>query len=153
MRVQGIGPPSASLVFVTELPEEWDTLTPFLNGTDLPTSDWVFLTHLMREDDWPDLEMELNITRPDTIVTIGPAVTRAFLGEIDMENSYGSPYQVGCFVVFPAHSPVHEVEFACDMLRLSLYVDGARLFRPPVVIAPAMPQVPRPPLGQSRLDL
>jgi hypothetical protein len=148
MRVQGVGPPFASLAFITDLPEEWPALTPFLNGTDLPARDAVFLTTFMSPADWEDLELELNLTRPATIVTLGPEVTRAFLGDRDMENLYGHPYQVGCFVVFPAHAPIEEVEFACDLLRLSLYLYGQPT-TPVTPITPVTPQTRR----QPTLDL
>jgi len=148
MRIQGEGPPTASLAIVTELPEEWPSLHPFLNGTDLPARDTVFLTSLLSPTDWEDLELELNLTRPDTIVTLGPVITRAFLGEVDMDSVYGTPYQVGCFVVFPAHAPLESVEFACDLLRLSLYLYGQPT-------TPVTPVTPTPPASttQPRLDL
>jgi hypothetical protein len=148
MRVQGIGHPSALLAFITELPEEWPALDPFLNGTDLPARDQVFLTTLMSHADWEDLELELNLTRPDLLIPIGPAVTRACLGDIDMDSSYGTPYTVGGFVVFPAHAPAEEVEFACDMLRLSLYLQSPP--RPAEVPAPT--PTPKTP-SQPRLNL
>jgi len=153
MRVQGEGHPSAVLAFVTDTPTALPELDPFLNDEDLPIREWLFLTNLVSPDDWPELEMELNFIVPEVIITLGPVVTRAFMGEVDMERAYGHPYQVGCFVVFPAHAPINEVEFACDMLRLSLYIQGDLPPTPPPSETPAQPAVPTPARHQPRLDL
>lgn len=139
MRVQGTGSPTAQLAFIGHrpIPEERE-LDAFLNGTDLPTRDQVFLTHLACAADWLDLELELNLVRPDILVPLGEPATQALLGTVSLDQLHGTPLQVGCFIVFPVSAPVlpdspDYAAFACDLIKLGLYLTA------PAAILPLSP--------------
>jgi uracil-DNA glycosylase family 4 len=89
--------------FTGKIGEELDR---FLNGVDLPTREDVFLTYLYRqyggkryvytsedlERDEPFLLDDLQKGLPTTIVTLGRAATRFFLGDVDMDAVEGIPF-------------------------------------------------------------
>jgi uracil-DNA glycosylase family 4 len=124
-------------------------LDRFLNGYDLPSRDEVFITNVVRERpvtaagqnreptpaeiarDWPELELELGIIEPETIVTLGRTSTRLFLGDVDLETVHGLPHQLDGRTIFPTyhpaaalHSPELQALLAYDMQRLSLFLHG-----------------------------
>jgi hypothetical protein len=156
MRVQGEGHPFAQLAFVAYDYAVTKYLDGFLIDRDLPHRDDVWITTLTGPEDWPDLELELNMVRPETIVSLGDAVTRLLLGEQEVEGLYGHPHPVGDLVVFPVHTPVPKEDvdrhtlYGCDMLRLSLYLRG-ELFPPLPYVPPPKPVPPKP--QQAKFDL
>lgn len=121
MRVRGKGPVPCDLMFVGEAPgiQEDRRGEPFvgktgeeidrhLSANGLPARSEIFLTNLYREyrgkdyeytaadleADEPELVSELQRVRATTIVPLGRAAARWFLGDVDIQAVQGLPYQI-----------------------------------------------------------
>ena len=131
-----------------------DELDRFLDGDTLPARDDVFLTNLHREYrgkdyiytaddtriDEQDLLRELRTVHPTLVVPMGRAATRWFLGDVDMDGTWGIPWVLpradklaflDNTVVFPVHHPVsafHNSDMAAYVVAgfaaLAAYLDG-----------------------------
>lgn len=137
-RIQGEGSPTATVVFLSHL-------APAILGRALapvfdPTQ--VFCSQLGCGDDWPDVELELNVVWPHAIVTVGEPATCLVLGDVALAQIHGSPYRVGDFLVVPIHAPSPppwHVRFACDLQALHGYLYP----KPSPAVAPT-PTMPAP---------
>ena len=131
-----------------------DELDRFLDGDTLPARDDVFLTNLHREYrgkdyiytaddtriDEQDLLRELRTVHPTLVVPMGRAATRWFLGDVDMDGTWGIPWVLpradklaflDNTVVFPVHHPAsafHNSDMAAYVVAgfaaLATYLDG-----------------------------
>jgi len=147
--VQGEGSPSASVAFLSDIPP--DILTAAL-AIRFDRSD-LFCSHLTSGDDWEEVEMELNLIDPFTIVTVGETAMRLVLGDRALTEIHGEPLRVGDFIVIPIHAPrppPWHIRFACDLQTLHGYLYP----KPDPVLVPVAPPVklkPRKPRPQARL--
>lgn len=167
-RVNGDGAIPARVMFVGERPgfdenlagrpfvgKSGQELNRFLNGYDLPLREDVYITNLVKDyaegnlDPTPDeisrdaydLALELQMVRPEIIVTLGRFSTRHFLGDVDMETVHGIPHEREWdgddgvpeyrAIIFPCfhpaaalHSPDLQSMLTYDMTRLSLLLKG-----------------------------
>jgi len=132
MRVNGVGPRPCSICFVGSTPGYYEDKTgiPFtgptgqevnryLDGTNLPLREDIFLTNLYREyggkdytytkadfeRDEPSLLTELEEVCPELIVTLGAEATRYFLGDVELDSVHALPWQVGTRVIIPLFHP------------------------------------------------
>ena len=127
-------------------------LDRYLDGARLPIREHVFITNVVRERpttksganreptqaeidrDRPELELELQIVQPRTLVTLGRTASRAFLGDVDIETVHGLPHKIPhpfIETVFPCyhpaaalHSPELQAFVQYDMARLALHLRG-----------------------------
>jgi len=155
MRVQGEGHPSAILAFIGDAPRLAEEkagrpfvgtagkiLDRYLDGTELPSREEVFITNIVRERcldaegwaravtqadidrDWPELEMELNVIEPLILVPLGPIATRAFLGDVDLHRVHSLAHVRGDYTIIPAFDPNALALFTYDMHYLAKYLHG-----------------------------
>lgn len=159
MRVQGVGPQNASIMFIGEGPgyhedragrpfvgRTGDELNRFLDGKNLPLRNRVFLSNLFREykgkdyiwtaedqqRDEPDLIVELEKVWPKTIVPLGRYATRWFLGDVDMDAVWGIPWQL------PAGRPASFLNIGQNTVVLPIHHPAAGMHNPemsPYVVA------------------
>ena len=117
--IVGEGPDQSGLFFSGKVGKELDR---HLNGDTLPTRSDIFITGLYRqyggkdyewtnedlERDAPLLLDELSRVSPNLVVAMGRHITRHFLGDVSMDDTYALPWisRMGSmdFVVFPLYS-------------------------------------------------
>lgn len=152
-RIRGEGPVPARVMIIGDTPgrdcartgrpfapqgKVGRELDRFFDGVRLPSRDECYVTEYVKEwneygeysaadyaRDEPELRAEIERVRPTLIVTLGRNVARFFLGDVDLDDTYGIPW------VLPVDSPTRELfESPASVVVFPNYSPGAG-FRSP----------------------
>jgi uracil-DNA glycosylase family 4 len=143
-RVQGEGSPGADVMIIGDTPGKecartgrpfrgkvGRELDRFFDGLRLPHRDACYVTNYVKEwneygeystadyaRDEPELREEILRVRPRLIITLGRGITRFFLGDVDLDETYGIPWRLPAdsaaralfaapeaVVVYPSYAP------------------------------------------------
>lgn len=115
----------------------------YLDGVRLPARHAVYLTNFIKEwcgpdadysqDDFdrdePELRTEIRAVQPRIIVTLGRHITRYFLGDVDLDETFGIPWYL------PIDSPTRELFDHPERVVIFAAYNPAAGFRSPDISA------------------
>lgn len=118
-------------------------LDRFFDGVRLPARHEWFLTNWIREwcgedgeyiqadfdRDLPELETEIRAVQPAYIITLGRHISRYFLGDIDLEETFGIPWRL------PPDAPARQLFAAPEAVVIFVGYNPAAGFKSPDISA------------------
>lgn len=118
-------------------------LDRFFDGVRLPARHEWYLSTWIREwcgedgdygqedfdRDWPELETEIQAVQPEVIVTLGRNITRKFLGDVDLDETFGIPWYL------PIDSPARKLFEFPEKVVIFVGYSPAAGFRSPDISA------------------